>query len=274
MKAALTVCWLACAAVGLAQEPGRRAPGERWSAVLADPKAVIDPDEVAGLVEYDLQSPEPALRRVTLEAIATRIGLMRFATGPNTSLPRSPLRTALIALRPTVAARLNDQDEGVRHAAVEALGALGRGGTGRAPTLDRDTQLLLVGAFAAEPSPSVRAHMLKISVDAEPADAALDRQLITAGLAVNDSVVLQQALRGAGERKLSGAPLKRVVALVVDGPPDVQGAAARALGRYGEAARPELAALRASRGKQTNPEVRGVLDRLVQKLDASRAAAR
>jgi hypothetical protein len=241
----------------------------RFVADLANPTAPFRGEADTARASAALDAADPLTRQAALEAIAARLALARFQRGPDAPLATSAEQITFEALRAPVVASLADTDELVRLAGVRALGLLGLGSTGRAPTLDSATLAVFVSAFAAEPSDAVRAEMLRIVTHTPPAEPAAARPLLLAGLDSGVPSLMAPALRGLGTQHVSSV-LPRVVALLDHADRDVRLAATTALREYGAAATPHLAALRRVRDTDSDPATQQATAALVPAIEAAR----
>ena len=255
-------------AVQSAREFADAAPTARKTTLndLAAHRLVLPVEDLGEVLTVSLQDKDEDIRKRAVYAIAGRAGGLRFAAmqPPGQPLPstlgelaerwRSEHAT-LLALRDRVVSALTDGSPDVRKGAVIALLSLEYEPEKQANYAVRpETLELLAARFDKETAPTVRKEIVKTmaltSTKSKAREALLRRALSDA-----DRSVLQYAVMGAGEARLSDT-LPRLAELLSHSDRSVRLNAVQAIAVQGQAAEAYRPQLEQALGSETDQVVR------------------
>jgi len=226
----------------------------------------IEPERLAESIRAALADNDAAIRELALATVSARTVVPTFTTS-SAEMKREweQERPEVQRLRPMIVRALDDENEGVRQAAVGALQSLDFDGTqayGR--TLSAETTALLARRYGREPSPTGRVVIVSVlGGSAKQNPAALNT--LRAATRDQAAMVRQVALKGMMEGGPAAA-LPIVVAALTDADAIVRGEAAAQLMMAGAATKPYVRQIEAALKNESDGATRANLTRLVERL--------
>jgi hypothetical protein len=223
---------------------------------LASHRRSLPPQELAVVLATALAHPDPQLKRRALMVVASRAGAVRVSVRDELRTRWHSERPVLINLTQPVWELLQDGDEDVRRAAIEAAASLEFDLENPTARVNAALMQRLGEIYAKEISASVRARIVDImSVDCS---GSIQPLVLMTAVQESDPGVLQYAVPGVANCQ-SVEVLSRLVQLLTHERVSVRLAVAHALVRFGLLATPYLTEIEQAASAEPDAIVRKTL---------------